>query len=468
MGPTPKMAESPSSGSSDPSSEDVQLPLPASEKIEPAPARPNPGDFPDGGLEAWFVVAGGFCTVFASFGWINCESFKSIVDSGLMLIECAGVGIFQDYYQSDFLANYSSSDVAWIPSTESFMLFFWGPIVGKVTDHFGPRVPIIIGTFLHIFGLMMTSISKEYFQIFLSQSVVSAIGCSFLFYPPMTACSTWFLRHRALAIGIMASGSSVGGVVLPIMVHRLVDDIGFGWTMRAVAFVLLGVLIIGILTVRSRIPPLKQPLVLKDFITPYTEPSFVLLTIGIWMIYIGGFLPFTFIVVQARAQGMSASLAGYLVSILNAAGTFGRIVPAHFGDVFGVFNIMILLTGFGAVTGIAFWLPSTVVSGNTNALIIVFAIFYGFASGCIFSLVPALIAKISPDLRKLGVRTGSLYAVASTGVLIGSPIAGVVASSNRNGFLRLTLFSSLLLMVGALFIGAARLKLTGRKLMVKA
>jgi hypothetical protein len=29
---------------------------------------------PDGGLQAWLVVLGGFCTVFASFGWINCRS----------------------------------------------------------------------------------------------------------------------------------------------------------------------------------------------------------------------------------------------------------------------------------------------------------------------------------------------------------------------------------------------------------
>jgi hypothetical protein len=34
---------------------------------------PNPDDFPDGGFQAWLVVVGGFCAVFSSFGWINCE-----------------------------------------------------------------------------------------------------------------------------------------------------------------------------------------------------------------------------------------------------------------------------------------------------------------------------------------------------------------------------------------------------------
>lgn len=41
------------------------------------PSGPDPSEFPDGGWEAWLVVAGGFCTVFASFGWINCACHYS-------------------------------------------------------------------------------------------------------------------------------------------------------------------------------------------------------------------------------------------------------------------------------------------------------------------------------------------------------------------------------------------------------
>lgn len=40
---------------------------------------PNPNDSPDGGLEAWFVVAGAFCAVFCSFGWINCEDLSRML-----------------------------------------------------------------------------------------------------------------------------------------------------------------------------------------------------------------------------------------------------------------------------------------------------------------------------------------------------------------------------------------------------
>lgn len=40
------------------------------EKNATEPASDGP---PDGGAEAWLVVFGGFCAVFSSFGWINCE-----------------------------------------------------------------------------------------------------------------------------------------------------------------------------------------------------------------------------------------------------------------------------------------------------------------------------------------------------------------------------------------------------------
>ncbi|KAJ2975248.1 hypothetical protein NQ176_g5629 [Zarea fungicola] len=121
------------------------------EKSVPATSGPDPNAPPDGGLSAWTTVLGGFCCVFASFGWINC------------------IGVFQDYYQHHQLAAYSPSTIAWIPSTESFMMFFMGPLVGKMTDDLGPRIPILIGSFLHVFGLMMTSLAKEYYQILLAQ-----------------------------------------------------------------------------------------------------------------------------------------------------------------------------------------------------------------------------------------------------------------------------------------------------------
>ena len=37
------------------------------------PAFFDPRQNPDGGVKAWLCVLGGFCSLFCSFGWINCK-----------------------------------------------------------------------------------------------------------------------------------------------------------------------------------------------------------------------------------------------------------------------------------------------------------------------------------------------------------------------------------------------------------
>ncbi|OCT47776.1 hypothetical protein CLCR_03725 [Cladophialophora carrionii] len=74
----------------------------------------DPSQFPEGGLEAWTVVFGSACGIYVSFGWINC------------------IGVFQDYYQSHQLKEYTAQEIAWIPSLEAFMMFIGGLWVGRV------------------------------------------------------------------------------------------------------------------------------------------------------------------------------------------------------------------------------------------------------------------------------------------------------------------------------------------------
>jgi len=102
-------------------------------------------------------------------------------------------------------------------------------------------------------------------------------------------------------------------------VEHLVVSLGFGWAMRISAFLILALLIFANLTIKSRLSPQPKPLHLMEFITPFAEVSFLLVAIGSFLLYFGAFLPFNYIIVQAKAEGMSATLAGYLVPIVNSA-----------------------------------------------------------------------------------------------------------------------------------------------------
>jgi MFS family permease len=105
------------------------------------------------------------------------------------------------------------------------MMFFGGAVFGKVSDNYGPRWLLIVGSFFHVFGLMMTSLSTKYYQFILAQGIVSALGASAIFFAAMNSSGTWFFKKRATAFGIMASGSSVGGVVLPYIFSSLMHRI---------------------------------------------------------------------------------------------------------------------------------------------------------------------------------------------------------------------------------------------------
>jgi MFS family permease len=358
------------------------------------------------------------------------------------------------------------------------MMFAGGPIVGKLYDNFGPRYILLIGSFLHVFGLMMASVSTEYYQIILAQGICSPIGASAVFYPSMNAVGTWFFRHRALAFGIIAAGSSLGGVILPIMIQHLIPKIGFPWTMRVIAFTVLGLLIIANLTVKSRIPPTRKPFAFMDFVRPLQELPFMLVVLACLFIFFGSFIPINFAILEARQFGMSVELSSYLLAILNAvsealffryrltlmapkASLFGRTIPGHLGDVFGRFNVTIIFTFMTAIVVLALWIPA-----RDNAPMIVFAALYGFGNGSFVSMAPALIAQIS-DIRQLGVRTGTLFAVVSIGALCGNPIGGALLSQDGGGYLYLQIFCGTFLLAGAITFLAARWALVKWKLQVK-
>ncbi len=199
-----------------------------------------------------------------------------------------------------------------------------------------------------------------------------------------------------------------------------------------------------------------------EFIVPLKETPFLLTTAGSFCFYFGMFLPFNYIVVQAQVAGMSTNLAGYLIAILNAVSLFGRVLPGYAADKVGRYNIIIVMCAFTGILDLALWIPA-----KSNAPIIVFAALYGFGSGAFVSMSPALIAQITPDVSKIGVRTGSLLAIISVAALIGNPIGGALITRWNGEFTGLQIFCGCLQVGGALALTAARTSLVGLKLKAK-
>ncbi|KAI1080357.1 MFS general substrate transporter [Whalleya microplaca] len=406
----------------------------------PGPPGFNPADFPDGGLEAWLVVVGGFLALFSTFGLINC------------------VGVFLEYYVTNSLSTYSTSTVSWITSLQVFLMTGLNAVMGRLFDNYGPKYLLIIGTVVYVFGLMMLSLSTEFYQIILTQGVVAPIGMSAIFNSATNSVMGWFFRRRAAALGIMVSGSSLGGVLLPIMVNHLIPEVGFPWTMRILGFMFLALCGVACATVKSRLPPRSKPLVVGDYIRPLRELPFLMVVIGGFFSFWGLFLPFNYLQLQAQEEGISPTLVPYLLPILNTLSIPGRILPGIVGDKVGRYNVMILISGLSGVITLALWIP-----GHTAGATIAYGAVFGFSSGGFISLMPACVAQIS-DLREIGTRTGVAFLFAALGALTGSPIGGAILAAQGGGYLGLQLFSGVVMLVGMCFFAVSRWLQVGFKM----
>jgi predicted MFS family arabinose efflux permease len=304
------------------------------------------------------------------------------------------------------------------------------------------------GSFLVVFGMMMTSLCHHYWQVMLAQGLVVGVGFGCLFVPSVAIVATYFSSKKSLATGIAATGSSLGGVIYPIMFQRLQPIIGFGWATRVIGFVALATLSISIAIMRVRM----QPKSVRRLLDPraFKEIPYTLFSVSIFFNFMGIYIPFFYITTFANQEaGVDSNLAFYLVAILNAASAFGRILPSFLADKIGPLNIII------PACFCSFGLAYAWIGIKNEAGIIVFAFLYGFFSGSVVSLPPMTVVSLTPDLQTVGTRMGMAFSTAGLGILIGNPVAGAIL--RQHGWPGVQAFCATAVALGFMFSLAARL-----------
>lgn len=273
----------------------------------------------------------------------------------------------------------------------------------------------------------------------------------------MNCTAGWFDKKRGVAFGILFTGSSVGGIVFPILVSRMIAKIGFPWAMRTCGFLILFLLVIANLTIKPFNPPHPHPVTAKQLAKPLREVDFLFTTAGVFLFSYGFFPPLNYLTVEAINAGMSPNLAQYLLSILNVGSLFGRLLAGIFSDKIGRFNIYSIVCTFSGIWILALWLIDT-----SDAALIAFALLFGFFSGAYVSLITPMIMAISP-IQELGFRTGIVMFCNAVGGLTANPINGAIVAGS-SGWIGLKVFSGVFCLAGSALVFVTRLRRTGFKL----
>lgn len=389
----------------------------------PKKARPHDEDdgntYPEGGLRAWLVVLGSFSGMVASFGNLN------------------STGTFQAYLSTHQLVHESPSAIGWIFSIYAFFTFFCGVQIGPVFDAYGPRWLVFAGSVLLFGGMMGVAESTKLWHFILTFSVLCGIGSSLIFTPAIGSIAHFFYKRRAATTGLAATGGSMGGIIFPLMLQKLFPKVGFKWATRILAFVSLFLLLIANLLIRSRLQPSKDSHVAQN-IWPdwriFKNRVFVLITAGVFFIEWALFIPLSYISSYALAEGVSPALSYQLLAILNVGSFFGRWAPGYMADLCGRFNTMVVTVALCLISVLAVWLTCSPDDGSRGiAQLVIFCIFFGFASGSNISLTPVCVGQLC-GTEVFGRWYAGLYTVVSFGCLTGIPIAGQLLASGGGDY----------------------------------
>ncbi|OIW35691.1 putative MFS monocarboxylate transporter [Coniochaeta ligniaria NRRL 30616] len=397
-------------------------------------------------------------------------------------------GVFQQYYKANMLRTQSDSDISWIGSVTIFFLYALAPLSGGLVDRIGPTWLLVGGSLGQLVAVFLASLCTKYFQLFLAQAVLLGLSMAFITWPPIGVVSRALPNHRGLALGIVIGGSSLGGVIWPIMLERLLDhsSLGFGWVMRIVAFTMLPLLGIACVTIleapRSLSPSdpsepsessdtaVEEGVTSSNDNADATIPEkpqqseiwmllknkvFIFLAAGLAIAYIGVFIPFFYISSYATEKGVSQEVSFYLISALNGASLLGRVLAGHLADRWGHYNMMIM--AMLASTVISFsWTAASSLAG-----VAVIAVVYGFTSGAILSLQGACATKIA-SRQMQGTSMGMLMGTLAVTTVIGTPVGGAILT--RYGYLSLSMFTGASLLIGSILVVVARVILDERLL----
>ncbi|KAJ7221278.1 major facilitator superfamily domain-containing protein [Mycena pura] len=391
--------------------------------------QPDPG-FPEGGCRAWATVFGAFLIQFCGFGYTT--SF----------------GVYQDFYVRDYLSQSSSSAISWIGSVNAFLIISVGLFVGRLYDRGHFHLLIYTGCLVQSFSIFMLSLCRpqSLYQVFLAQGIGAGLGAGITYIPSVAVVSHYFHRRRAFAMTIVASGSSFGAIVHPIMLNNTLHSrLGFGNAVRASAALISALLLAACVLMRPRLPPAQHiPEFWKAVRRFGRDTPYVLATIGMVTFGVAFYFPFFFLQLDATTHGVDSTFSLYALVIMNSAGFVGRLTPGFFAHTLGIPNMVAASAGCGSVVILG------MIGLRTVASVVILGILYGYCAGVFITLMPPLVAFLTEDLAEVGLRMGVSFAIEGISGLVGPPINGALLTAEFLWW-RPALFSGAMGLIGTAF-----------------
>jgi MFS family permease len=316
-------------------------------------------------------------------------------------------------------------------SLSSILHGMLGIAMGRLVDKVGPRLVVTVcGIFLGVGYLLMSQVDALW-EIYLYYGVIIGIGMSGLWVPLISPVSRWFSARRSMMTGIVISGLTIGQLVAPLIIGRLIA--AYDWRM---SYIIIGGVVLFIIVIFAqflRRDPGQMgqkvyaadediPVISSLSATGYSLGE-AIKTVQFWLgfaiLFCFGYTAFALtvhLVPHVTGLDISEISAADVLAVNGGAGIIGNfVVGGIIGDRIG--NRKTFLIGFALATASLVWLLP---SKELWALHL-FAIVFGIALGSIGTSESPLVARL------FGLKNhGFIYGVIGLGFTAGGAVGPFV------------------------------------------
>ncbi|KAG9633654.1 MFS general substrate transporter, partial [Aureobasidium melanogenum] len=387
-------------------------------------------------------------------------------------------GTFASYYSESLFRGDDLMLSNLIGSTQCLFVLLFSFIVGRLLDANHSRELLLAGSVIVTIGMFMLSICNgdgglnqgNYGLTWLTQGLVTGLGMACFFVSSSQIAATWFHKRKGFALGVVASGASIAGLTLPVMLRFLITSQGFNNAVRYVTIVISVTSFAAVLLARPNpAHTFRKPekwMSKRTWIdtSAFRDGAFCCFTASICALFFGFYCVFFSLEEWAATNGIAhkgtpppggkVTLSTYwFLSIMNGCSTFGRLSSAWFCDKYGALYVHMTVTIVSSMLCLFLW-----TFANTLAPALVFAIVFGAFSGSVIGLPAASMAEIlkfEPDGQaRLGHWTGMMYTAAAPFALVGPVIAGHLVTEYET-YLGVQIWSGLCLLLSAICMAGA-------------
>jgi MFS family permease len=180
------------------------------------------------------------------YGWyIVAASLVLIIMDGLLLYS---FGVFLPYLNEEF--GFTRAIGSSIFSFRSVILAFSLTLAGRLVDRYDPRTVIISGGIIAAVGLFLSGIATKGWHLYVTYGFIIGLGDGVLYITCVAVVSRWFIKKRALVIGIITTGIPLSGLITSPLAAWLISSYGFRNAFFALA-VLLALSTLSALVIRG-------------------------------------------------------------------------------------------------------------------------------------------------------------------------------------------------------------------------